>query len=200
MLYKHKNGISFKKVEAEDLGLLKEFKDESWFGTHRTTINNMKNQLDWFENVSKSSTNIFLTAYAEQDKELITEERIGIFSIQDIDWMSQKGYNSHGVFKEHRKKGYGFKIVEAGTDFAFEILNLHKLECEVLENNYGSRMNLLAAGFKKEGNKIKSIYKNGVYLDNNIMGILREDWEKLERLKKYEGCCNISYYSVRREK
>ena len=123
---------------------------------------------------------------------------IGDFKIQNIDWISRIGETGHDVFKDQRNKGYGYKIEEAGVDFCFEILNLHRIECEILQNNYASLLNVYKAGFSKEGNKRKTIYKNGIYLDSVVLGLLKEEWENLDRIKVYKGCCNESYYLRRK--
>lgn len=173
MLYNHKNGLSLNKVEENDLQELKYLKDESWLGTHKISIVNMVNQRDWFEKISRSHTDLFFIVYDE-------EEKVGFFSIQDIDWISRKGNNSYAVFRNSRKKGYGKKLMEMGVSFAFEVLNLNKLECEVLENNLASLSILKTVGYLKEGEKKKSIYKNNRWFNSTILGILKEDWEKLE--------------------
>ncbi len=39
-MYIHKNGLSLRKLERNDLTLLKELKNESWFGTHNISFVN----------------------------------------------------------------------------------------------------------------------------------------------------------------
>lgn len=186
-MYKHKNGISLKKLEKEDLVLLKNLKNESWFGTHNTTFVNDVDQIRWFESLN-SNKNLFLIAYKSD-----TEERIGLYKIQNIDWVNRKYDSAHDVFETHRGKGYSKPVLEAGVDFGFEVLNMHRIDTEVLENNLASYKTALYVGFIQEGVKRKCIYKCGEYLDSNFLGIISDDWKELERVKNYGRICNISY-------
>ena len=84
-------------------------------------------------------------------------------------------------------------VLESGVDFCFEILNMHRLDSEVLENNLASLKCMEYAGFIKEGLKRKCIHKCNEYISSIVMGLLREDWEKLNRVKEYKGVCNFAY-------
>lgn len=186
-MYKHKNGITLKKLEKEDLSLLKNLKNESWFGTHNTTFVNDIDQIRWFESLN-SSKNLFLIVYKSD-----TDEKIGLYKIQNIDWVNRKYDSAHDVFETHRGKGYSKPVLEAGVDFGFEVLNMHRIDTEVLENNLASYKTALYVGFVQEGVKRKCIYKCGEYLDSNFLGIILDEWKALERVKNYGGICNVSY-------
>jgi RimJ/RimL family protein N-acetyltransferase len=95
--------------------------------------------------------------------------------------------------KEHRGQGLSKPVLCAGTDFAFEVLNMNRIDGEILENNVASIKSAEYAGFKHEGIRRKSIHKCGEYLNSIHIGILKEDWVNLERIKQYGGICNISY-------
>ena len=70
---------------------------------------------------------------------------------------------------------------------------MNRIDGQILENNIASIRSAEYAGFKHEGLRRKSIYKCGEYIDSIHIGIIREDWEKLDRIKEYGGICNISY-------
>jgi RimJ/RimL family protein N-acetyltransferase len=183
-MYKHKNGIIFNKLEKSDLFLLKELKNESWYGTHNVTFLNDEDQLKWFNNLNSSTLILIAT---------LNDNKIGVYKIQNIDWVNRRYDSGHDIFKDHRGNGYSKLLVEAGVDFGFEMLNMQRIETEVLENNIASMKPTLYAGFIREGIKRKCIYKCDTYLDSVFLGILREDWKKLDRVIKYDGICNLSY-------
>ena len=185
-MYIHKNGLTLRKLERGDLKLLKELKNESWFGTHNINFVNDLDQERWFEQLN-SSTTLILKAYN------IKGDTVGLYKIQNIDWVNRKYDSAHDIFKEHRGNGYSKPVLEAGVDFGFEVLNMNRIDTEVLENNIASLKSALWVGYIEEGRKRKCIHKCGEYLDSIFLGILKEDWCKLERVTQYKGVCNSSY-------
>jgi diamine N-acetyltransferase len=185
-MYTHKNNITLRLLEHEDLLDMKLLKDESWFGTHTITFKNMKQQINWYENLDNSKS-MFFVAYNEKN------EKVGVYKIQNIDWISRSYDSGHDVFKEHRGLGYGKLVLEAGIDFGFEILNMNRINMEILVNNVASFKTSQYVGFVQEGIKRKTIFKCGEYIDSVVLGIIREDWQNLKRVKNYNGLCNISY-------
>ena len=186
-MYKHKNGITLRKLSKTDLTTLINLKNESWFGTHNINFVNELDQQRWFESL-KDSKQMILVAHIQSNT-----EPVGLYKINNIDWINRKYDSAHDVFQNARGNGYGKTILEAGVDFGFEVLNMNRLDTEVLENNIASLKCALYVGYIEEGRKRKCIHKCNDYLDSIVLGMLREDWEKLDRVKKYGGICNNSY-------
>lgn len=186
-MYKHKNGMTLKKLENEDLLILKNLKNESWFGTHNISFVNNNDQESWFNSLD-ANKNLFLIVCKTE-----TNEKIGLYKIQNIDWVNRRYDSAHDVFENERGKGYSKPLLEAGIDFGFEVLNMNRIDTEVLENNLASYKTAMFVGFIQEGVKRKCVHKCGEYLDSNFLGILRDDWKHLKRVKNYNGVCNISY-------
>jgi RimJ/RimL family protein N-acetyltransferase len=183
-MYKHKNGITLKKLEKDDLKLLTDLKNESWFGTHNINFVNLNDQEKWFNSLD-SNKNLILIAIKDSKK-------VGIYKILNIDWVNRKYDSGYDVFEEHRGNKYGYLVLEAGVDFGFEILNINRIDTEVLENNLASYKVIKKTGFVEEGRKRKCIHKCGTYLDSIFLGILRDEWEIL-RDERYGDVCNESY-------
>ena len=120
-------------------------------------------------------------------------EIVGLYKIQNIDWINRKYDSAHDVFINHRGKGYSKPVLEAGVDFGFEVLNMNRIDTEVIENNIASLKSALWVGYIEEGIKRKCIHKCGEYLDSITLGILKDEWVNLSRVKNYQGICNISY-------
>lgn len=186
-MYIHKNGIKLRKIESSDLPNLAYLKNESWFGTHTTSFVNADDQLKWFQNINNHKIMIFIAI------DSITSEQVGLYKIQNIDWISRRYDSAHDVFQEARGKGYSKKVLEAGVDFGFEVLNMNRLDTEVLENNIASLKSAMWVGYIEEGRRRSCIYKCNQYLDSICLGLLRDEWLKLPRVQEYQGICNISY-------
>ena len=163
--------LTLRKLDRKDLKLLSELKQESCFGTHHVTIVNDTDQERWFEGLDRhphQPSNLFLIAECEFGS-------LGLFKLTGIDWVNRQTDVAWDIFKPHRGKGFGKKLVMAGTSFAFEVLNLHRLNAEILETNKASHKCADAAGYKLEGCKKKAIYKNGKYVDSLVFGILNNN-------------------------
>jgi len=188
-MYTHKNGITLRKMERDDLKNLKVLKDESWFGTHNIAIINMDEQKKWYESMISNGKGMVLIA-AESERQEIP---IGVYKISNLDWINGRYDSAHDVFQGARGKGFGKTILEAGVDFGFEVLNAHRIDTEVLENNVASKKCALFVGFQEEGVKRKCVHKCDQWLDSVFYGLLREDWRELERVERMDGVCNKSY-------
>jgi len=185
-MYTHKNGVTLRKIETSDLDKLQELKSESWFGTHQISIINREDQKRWFDNITSSKNDLMLVASFDGVD-------VGIYKVADIDWINRCYHSAHDVFKEQRGKKLGYLVLEAGIDFGFEVLNMRRIDTEVLSNNIASFKTTQYIGFVQEGIRRKAVHKCNEYIDSICLGILREDWFKLDRILAYKGICNISY-------
>ena len=61
-------------------------------------------------------------------------------------------------------------------DFAFNQMNLHRIELQVKEFNTAGYKCYVNCGFKEEGRKRKHCFYNGDYIDMIIMGILKDEF------------------------
>ena len=189
-------------MQRSDLETLRSLKNESWFGTHNTTLLSKEEQEEWYEGMIGDPDNMVLMASVDQEitgdskkktTRSVTPHVIGVYKISNIDWMNQRYDSAYDVLKESRGQGFGPKVLEAGVDFGFEILNMHRLETEVLENNVASQKCMDAVGCRREGVKRQCVHKCDQWLDSWFYGLLRNHWRKLERVKAMDGVCNVSY-------
>jgi RimJ/RimL family protein N-acetyltransferase len=74
-----------------------------------------------------------------------------------------------------RGRGYGREAVDLLLDFAFEDLNLHRVELTVLEGNEPAMKTYLSAGFAREGVMRQAAHIDGRYVDVVFMGVLRDE-------------------------
>jgi RimJ/RimL family protein N-acetyltransferase len=198
MFYAHKTDLAFRKVEESDLEVLKFLKDESWFGTHQNTLVNSRDQHRWFDSITVNPNALTLMAHDLKGRKAFLQNvaqsaPIGVFKITGIDWKNQTCDVGWDVFWYARGVGFGSLLVQAGVDFTFEVLNLRRVDCEILENNLASSKCALSAGFVHEGVRREAVLKCGDRLNSHVLGILHSDWINLDRVKKMEGICNISY-------
>ena len=162
--------ITLRKISEKDLSDLVSLKHESWKNTHHITICNMSDQMKWFhslDNHPHSPRHLFLVACSKERK------NVGVFKIADIDYINRTADVGWDVYEQFRNAGNGKNIVKAGVAFCFEVLNLRRLNAEILVNNPSSMKCAESAGFSLEGRKIEAVCKEGVFIDSLLYGLLQ---------------------------
>lgn len=77
--------------------------------------------------------------------------------------------------KEYRDKGLGSDAIITFIDYAFNSLDLHRIELEVIAFNPRARHVYEKCGFVYEGTKRKAHRFDDEWIDINLMSILKED-------------------------
>ena len=183
-MYDHKDGITLRKIEKYDLLDLLNLKKESWWGTHGTPIINFDDQVNWYNSIPNDQ--LFLIGE-------ISKSFVGVASYTKIDWMSRSLHISGSVVKDNRNQ-YSRMAFYAGLDFAFEIMNMRRVEAEVLEYHVAAQiLEIDKLGFVVEGRKRNAIYKCGKYYDSLMLALLRSEWQDHSRIKNYGDTCNSNF-------
>lgn len=120
----------------------------------------------------------------EQNTKKELEYRFGIFII-DEDLLigtiglfqvfrgpRESALMGYSLDKEHNGKGYTTEATKLVVDYAFDILNLHRIEAGVMPDNTGSIRVLEKAGFHKEGIALKNVKINGSWEDHQMLAII----------------------------
>jgi RimJ/RimL family protein N-acetyltransferase len=171
-------GIELRKLSREDLPRLLELKSESWPGTHRVAILNPSDQEAWFASLDQENL-VLVGSTAEQGS-------IGIYKVLRIDWQNRTAQVGWDVFQEFRGQGLGKRLVAAGTAFCFELLNLRRLDTEILETNRASRRCAEAVGFVLEGCRRQAVYRQRQALNSFCLGVLAEEF-----FASTPQCCDL---------
>lgn len=105
---------------------------------------------------------------------------IGESVINEIDWDVRKANFRIAIFHDNvRGKGIGSWMIQKTRDFAFEKLQLHRLELDVFSFNHRAEKAYLKAGFRREG-VLKDAVKDGDnYADDILMAILENEWREI---------------------
>lgn len=113
--------------------------------------------------------------------ELKSEKKvIGSIGIHKIDNFSGTGTTGSWINKKYWRNGYMTEVKIAVNDFAFNKLKLRRLNSNVFADNKASNATQIKMGYKLEGMKRKSKKDktSGKIHDENIYGLLKEDWKK----------------------
>lgn len=114
------------------------------------------------------------------------EGAVGIATLTNIDWKNRSA--SHGiklVSLKVRSKGIGTDTVIAVMRYAFDELQLNRLEGAWFPYNLPSKNMYMKLGWKVEGCKRQDAFKRGHYRDIEISSILRSEYYQMEKERKY---------------
>lgn len=76
--------------------------------------------------------------------------------------------------------GIGSEATTLVINYAFQTLNLNRIQLHVNAKNTAAIRIYKKIGFQQEGILRQAMYKNEEYFDFLVMGILRSDWESLK--------------------
>ncbi|MBU8714282.1 GNAT family N-acetyltransferase [Brevibacillus sp. HD3.3A] len=102
----------------------------------------------------------------------------GVMLSEVVRYNLQSGWIGYFLDQEHNGKGYMTEAVKLVVRYAFETLDLHRLEAGVMPHNLGSIKVLLKSGFHKEGLARKNVKINGRWEDHQTLAIVREEPEE----------------------
>lgn len=83
--------------------------------------------------------------------------------------------------KDMLGQGYGREALRLIQKFAFETLNLHRLELQVMSYNERGYRCYASCGFKEEGRQRERIFAKGQYHDMIQMSILADEFAALDK-------------------
>lgn len=172
--------IKLEKLERMHVGRLEDLKKESWLSTHQVTIVNYQDQIRWFEHLDvdvNAPRNLVLQAVTLDDSYGFHERtNFGVFKIFNVDYINRTADVGWDIFKEFRGRKLGKLLVRAGTSFCFDVLDLYRLNAEILAGNEVSLACALGAGFVKEGMKRNAVHKPDQRVHSVVLGLLKDEW------------------------
>ncbi len=98
--------------------------------------------------------------------------------------------NSNAVFflaildSDYWSLGLGTEATKLMLEYAFDTLNLNRIQLHVYSENKPAIRIYNSVGFKKEGVLRQAMFRSGAYHDFWVMGMLQRDW--LRKKRKHE--------------
>ncbi|TWE04984.1 ribosomal-protein-alanine N-acetyltransferase [Neobacillus bataviensis] len=84
----------------------------------------------------------------------------------------QSAFIGYFLDEQYNGKGYMTDAVTLVIDYAFNELELHRIEAGVMPHNIGSIRVLEKSGFHKEGIAVKNVKINGKWEDHQVLAII----------------------------
>ncbi|MBJ8107664.1 GNAT family N-acetyltransferase [Bacillus cereus] len=111
-----------------------------------------------------------------------TNEVIGDLAILEIDEENRKAFYRISMHNLNIVgKGYGSEATQLALSYAFDVLQLNRVQLEVYSHNPRGIRAYEKVGFIQEGRLRESIFINNQFSDEIIMSVLKRDYEKQKR-------------------
>ena len=168
-----------RELQKQDIPIINEWRNNieliDFLGAPYRYIN-LDIDYKWFDNYLINRSNTVRCAIVDVSKR---DEVFGLVSLTNINYVNQSAV-FHIMIGDinNRGKGIGYYAITEILNHAFNNMNLNRIELSVLESNMKALKLYENVGFKIEGVKRKSIFKNGEFKDMIIMGILRDEFLK----------------------
>lgn len=104
---------------------------------------------------------------------------VGVTSIFEIDWINRRGTTGTTIGERAVwGRGIGTETMQLRARFAFEMLNLNKLNSGYYEGNEASAEAQRRTGYREVGRRRQEQFRHGRWRDMILTELLREDWER----------------------
>ena len=88
------------------------------------------------------------------------------------------GHMGLWISSAYQGKGFGSEAIRWALNWAFRMVNLHRVDLSAFEWNTGAVRLYEKLGFKIEGRKREHMWYDGRYWDEIEMGILQREWKE----------------------
>ncbi|KAF4553726.1 Hypothetical protein D9617_6g094580 [Elsinoe fawcettii] len=101
------------------------------------------------------------------------------------DDMAHHRYTDIGIdiLPEWQGKGYGSEAIAWALDWAFDRLNMHKVQIRAFGWNEGALKLYQRIGFTQEGRWREHLWHEGRYWDDIQFGMLAREWQDIKKAK-----------------
>ena len=169
--------ILLKPIEPEDLSFLMNLRWDK-----EVTQNiihdpiSSQDQRNWYEKISKGN-NVVLSIFYKNSKDDTNPVIIGTIGLYDINYRHQRAtLKSMRILPQYQGQNIGLEATNLLIDYGFNVLNLHKITCDLFEDNIARLKGLLKLGFKKEGVLKQHYFHQGKFKDAAIYSLLRKNY------------------------
>ena len=164
--------VKMRAVQEKDLEVLLDLHHECLETKTVIELYNHEDQIGWYKLISNNPK---LKRYSLINHE---DEVIGIARVDNIDLINKNCELGIDILSSQRNKGYGYAAYKELLNFIFYKKNYDMVYMKYLDDNSKAENLYLKIGFRKTGFYSDAIYRNGVYINLNIVCLTRNEYEK----------------------
>ncbi|MEC5425109.1 GNAT family protein [Virgibacillus sp. C22-A2] len=106
------------------------------------------------------------------------DELAGTAGFNSFDWINKIGYIGYWLAPLYQGQGIMTRVTQTLTDYAFNELNLNRVDIRAAYENKKSRAIPERLGFVKEGQIRQAEWLYDHYVDHVVYGMLESEWKK----------------------
>ena len=180
------NKVYLRAIEDEDLEFLRELQNsqeiEGMCGSWDFPLSKRR-QKEWFESLSQRNDEFRLIIVEKE-----SDQVIGVMYLSNIDWKNRSAFiGIKTIAGNTRGKGNGIDAIMALLRYAFDEMQLHRIESLIIDTNNISLNIMGKFGIQAEGIKRECLYSKGKYYDKVYVGLLENEYRKMVRETNYWG-------------
>lgn len=103
---------------------------------------------------------------------------IGTTTLYNLDLGNRRAEMGYALSRDHWRRGYMREALQALLTYAFEVLDLRRIEADVDPRNTASIQTLERLGFQREGFLRERWEVNGEIQDALFYGLIRREWKR----------------------
>ena len=166
------------QLQKDNRGFFEQFsmvREDSFY-----TLESQVEKIQRHEEKRKNDEEYYFGLFQKENNKLIGT--ISLFQVMRESL--QSAFIGYFLDQHHNGKGYATEAVKALVGYAFEELNLHRIEAGVMPRNMPSQRVLEKAGFHREGIARKNVNINGIWEDHQVLAILNPN-DEIEEINEF---------------
>jgi ribosomal-protein-alanine N-acetyltransferase len=178
--------VNLRIVEKEDIPLLNEWANSLEIGGEyefSRQVSRTEMEKSFEKSISEPSTVEWKTFMIEKKDKTKIGYVVHFNTLHPAGKIQEIGYV---MTPKERRKGYCTEAVRMILDYLFLSKDLACIQAMVDVRNVASQKVLEKAGFRKEGIIRKRFFIRGIWTDNAVYSILREEWKEPKILTRTE--------------
>jgi RimJ/RimL family protein N-acetyltransferase len=172
---------SLRAVLEEDIPVMCSWMNDqevNAFLSHMDAPLPLAHEKDWYQRYLSQLKERSSVGFAICEKE--TGKLLGSTSLMSINRNDRRAKTGTVIGeKDFWGRGFGTEAKMLLLNYAFNTLNLRKIDSEVFLFNERSLRTQLRCGYKEQGRFPRHIFKNGQYVDMVSLTVFKEDWQPL---------------------
>lgn len=166
---------TLKQIQSSDIENIHKGLSDSeitkFYDVHFPTLEDTKEQMDWYDSLIKNETGIWWGIYDKNSGQFF-----GAGGFNSLDKKHKKAEIGFWLLKDFWGKGIMKEVMPRLFKEGFSKLNLNRIEGYVVSENIKCKNALEKINFTFEGTIRESEYKNGNMINVDIYSILKSEW------------------------